>query len=243
MSEQSFSFIERRARIIIGGLLILAAASCHDADPVRPSAEDVLTLTTSTRTAPADGASVVTLSASVPPDAQTSHRTVQFATTLGLLLPGREASTSRVVDAAGSATVQLLAPTTLGLSLIEARAGNVVRRDSIRFVHAYAHQVYVEATAFALKAQPGAELTATAHLRRSIGAVSAGTIVRFDARSASGEQIGQFSSVLPSDAAGRAVARFTVGSVSYRGTVDLVAIVDSAGVELRDTAVIQIIDP
>ena len=75
-------------------VLVIAAVACHKPDDylLAPLSDDVLNVTLSATTLPADGIARATITAQLDPDTDADKRTVTFTTTAGTLIAaGKEA--------------------------------------------------------------------------------------------------------------------------------------------------------
>jgi hypothetical protein len=220
----------RRAFFFAAGGLTAALAGCYAPDSPSPTAAEVMSLSVSARTAPADGATTVQVAARIAADASAGHRNITFATTSGSLGGGDGSNASVPVDAMGLAVATLRAPADVSLARIRVSQGDVVRQDSVVFVRAEAEQVLVDPEHFSVQAGTQSELHVTAYLRRFAGKVTPGAEVRFRAlREDTGEGIGRFGVAETSNSAGTVTVRFTPGATAYRGRIRITATAVVAG--------------
>src|SRR5262245_25914176 len=126
-------------RVLCCLVLMAGIAACHEPDEYRLGPSEiaqVLGVTLSSQTMPADGISKVMITAQLDPRTDADKRSVTFTTTAGMLVNGaREAmSMTMQADATGKAAVELRSPITPGSADIEVRAGSVVRTTSVAFL-------------------------------------------------------------------------------------------------------------
>jgi hypothetical protein len=113
-------------------------AACHkpDAYLLSPTlADQVLTLTLSATTLPADGISRTTITAQLDPRTDFDKRTVTFATTAGTLIADGKADTSitMTADTSGKAVVELRSSTSATTARIDVTVATVARTTSVEF--------------------------------------------------------------------------------------------------------------
>jgi len=211
-----------RHRYLVLGVVALAAIGCPEIDdPHAPdrSTFDITSLTAAD-TAFADGASLVQISATVPPNAPASRRTVAFFTNLGTFTPGATASSSTALaNSTGQAVVELQAPREPGTAFVQASNGGAVQARNIRFVRALPDRIDLDADSFAAKADPAQTITIRALLRRLVGFTSARDTVAFTAVDTLGKSMGFLGAATPSDDTGLVTVRYSPGKTDYRGLV------------------------
>jgi hypothetical protein len=234
--------------VLLGGLLLLGGNACSEdsRNPVDP--DQVLALSASAAAIPADGVSLVTITAVIPSDAAPANRTIAFTTTAGSFAgtspPG--ASIEVPADVDGRAVVFLQSGTQPAEAQVQASVAGFVRTVTVRFVQALPETIEVDPGTFSLEPGFANTTTVTATLRRSGGGVATqGTEVRFTATTPAGAAVGEFRAVTPSDAQGQATALYTAGDTTHRGPVTITArVTDPAtGATVAGTATLQIVEP
>jgi hypothetical protein len=233
---------KRLTRVTVAALLA-GLGACDGTRTTDPNAPGVLSFSLSEREAPADGASVVQVTAAVHRNTRGDARKLTFSTGSGSFLEGAEKTLTVTADENGLARVGLRAPVQPGLVRVRVSAGTVERVDSVFFTRALPEQVLVDVEKFAVSAGIRNEVRVTALLRRGSGAVTPGTTVSFRAvREGTQEAVGQFGIPTLSDAGGQVTARYTPGNTPYRGRVMIVATATGAGGPVAGQAVIEVID-
>src|SRR5262245_13986214 len=109
---------------LLGALAVTAGTGCNAiSDAVSVDANRLLKLSTSSTTAPADGASLVTVTATIPETNDTDEREVDFVTTAGTIV-GASTSEPRELsvdaDLAGNAVIHIKAPSQVGAATVTA---------------------------------------------------------------------------------------------------------------------------
>jgi hypothetical protein len=122
----------RRMAILVATTLFLSGC---DEDPASP-APAVTTFTVGAATLPADGEATTVVRAVIPPESRVTPREVTFSTTAGSFSGGQNQHVTVSVGPSGEAVAILKAPTTPGVSLLRAQAGETILLDSIRFTPA-----------------------------------------------------------------------------------------------------------
>jgi hypothetical protein len=230
----------------LGALATLGACSEDSRGPAAP--DDVLALAASAAAIPADGVSLVTITAVIPAGAAPANRTIAFTTTAGTFAGTSPPGTSIEVpaDVDGRAVVSLQSGTQPAEARVQASVAGFVRTVTVRFTQALPETIDVDPGTFSLEPGFANTTTVTATLRRSGGGVATqGTEVRFTATTPAGAAVGEFRAVTPSDAQGRATALYTAGDTAHRGPVTIAArVTDPAtGATVAGTATLQIVDP
>jgi hypothetical protein len=186
----------RAARTSTVVWLILSCAS--EDKPTSPTdcgiaPERLLAVTATPDTALADGASLVTVTASIPSNLYSGKRTVDFTITSGSFSPSGNANASAAADACGTAIVLVRSPKGAGLGVIGAAFGPFKAVfDTITFRQAWPEKVVVDAGVFQLPAGAASETAVVVHLLRSTGGVSEGVPVDFVATDTLGVRLGGF---------------------------------------------------
>ena len=118
-------------------VLLTTAAGCHrpDAYLLAPQADNVLSVTLSTTTLPADGISRATITAQLDPGTDADKRTLTFTTTAGMLIAdGKEGSSiTTQADTSGKAVVELRSSTTPATAKLEVTVATITRTASVAF--------------------------------------------------------------------------------------------------------------
>src|SRR5947207_1385780 len=117
----------------------VATTACHRPDDYLLSptlADEVLSVTLSATSMPADGISRTTVTAQIDPRTDYDKRTVTFATTAGTLIAdGQQGTTISVTaDSSGKAVVELRSSTTATTARIDVSVAAILRTASVQFV-------------------------------------------------------------------------------------------------------------
>src|SRR5262245_18567469 len=124
-------------QIACGLLLMIAAAGCHRPDDylLASQSDQVLNLTLSATTLPADGISRATITAQLDPRTDADKRNVTFTTTAGTLIAAGKESQSLTVpaDTSGRAVVELRSSTTPATARVDVTVASVSRSTSVQF--------------------------------------------------------------------------------------------------------------
>jgi adhesin/invasin len=120
-------------------MAIVTASGCHRPEDYFPSpthADQVLNLTLSATSLPADGISRATITAQLDPRTDPDKRDVTFATTGGTLIAAGKQGVSITVpaDTAGRAVVELRSSTTPATVRLDVTVASVSRTTSVEFV-------------------------------------------------------------------------------------------------------------
>jgi adhesin/invasin len=190
---------------------------------------NIITLSASPSSAPADGATALLVSAAVAAGVPAGRRTVTFRTTLGQLSP-------LTIDADGSNMARTtLVSSTTGAARITATVDGVTAETTAQFTLALPDKVFVAPDAVELKS--GGSTSVRVTLARATGSVSSHLEVSYSATTSTGAAIGSFSRVTLADS-GLSTATFNVGTTAYLGTVTIRALVEGG---TTGTATIQIV--
>jgi hypothetical protein len=118
-------------------VLIASAAGCHKPDDylLASQSDQVLNVTLSTATLPADGIARATITAQLDPRTDADKRNVTFTTTAGTLIAaGKEGQSLTVpADTSGKAVVELRSSTTPATARVDVTVASVSRSSSIQF--------------------------------------------------------------------------------------------------------------
>jgi len=151
-------------------------------DPLDPI--DVIELTSSVTEAPADGATIFQVTATVAPGLAGTDRQVTFTTTRGtfpLSTPPNQQTITATADAGNRVTVDLKAGTEVDTAVIRATVAGVTAETRVRFVPALPDFIVLKLDSVTLKADNMAKVHLVAELHRSLGHVTRGTVVQFSA--------------------------------------------------------------
>jgi hypothetical protein len=131
----------RGSRIVgaAGCCVMLAAAACHQPEDYLPGpsrADEVLAVTLSATTLPADGIARLTITAQLDPRTDLDKRNITFTTTAGsLIADGKEGPAITVpADTSGTAVVELRSSTAAATARIDVTVAAVSRALSVEFV-------------------------------------------------------------------------------------------------------------
>jgi hypothetical protein len=209
-------------------------------EPLKSS--DVIEIQAASPTAPADGASTTAIVVKVADAMPLSQRSVLFSTTSGTFGPLSQQATVQ----AGSnavAVASLISSRKPSVALVTATVNGRQSQTTVQFEHALPETVTISVFgSLQLKATFATKININVELFRSVGKVTAGTVVRFRAfDDSTGNMFGFFSGVTPSDENGMVVAQFTPGNTIERGEATIRARVEGTGVS--EQVKIEIIDP
>jgi hypothetical protein len=186
--------------------------------------EDIIRITTSSSSAPADGASIVrvivTVAAGLPP----ARRDVRFTTSLGFFDNGTKTVDAKA-DGANRAVADLRTEQTTGNANIRATLiqDGVSDATSVLFVPAPPDRIFVAADSGRVSA--AASTTIRTQLLRDVGKATEKTLVTYSAVNSAGVAVGIFSQVTLSDAAGQSTATYTPGPSASPGVITIRAAV------------------
>jgi hypothetical protein len=202
-------------------------------------------LSTSTSSAPADGATPVRVYADIASGLPSGQRTVSFTTSLGGFgAPASQTPTATATaDASNRATVDLFGPSdSVGQARVTATVGGTTVQTFVDFVRAYPDTIVVSPSKLQLQASASDSLTVTITLLRNLGTVTAGTPVTVKVLKPNNEDL-QFliNGVAPSGTGGTTQATVSAGATTYRGTA--IIEVSVPGTSVKGRATIEIIDP
>jgi len=229
--------------LAFAALLVTAASACEGNHLTDPNAPGVLALSLSAQQAPADGSTVVQVTATVDPDTRGDARKLTFTTGGGVFTDNGKNEVTAAADENGVVRVGLQAPGTAGLVRVRVSVGAAQRVDSVTFTRAFPEQLLVDAEKFAVSQGVEHEIKVTAQLRRAVGIVTTGAAVTFHAlRTDTQEEIGQFGVSTLSDAAGQVTLRYTPGATPYRGRIRIVATTSGAAGQISGETSVEVID-
>ncbi len=194
---------------------------------VNPS--NVVTVSASPGSAPADGVTMVTVTATVAAGLPAGRRTVAFRTTLGQITP-------TAIDADGSNVARAtVTSAVIGTARITATVDGATAETTAQFTTSLPDRVFVAPDAVQLNS--GGSTTIRVTLLRSTGTISPRLEVSFSATTNTGAALGTFSRITLADN-GAATATFNVGTTAYLGPVTITATAEGGA---AGTATIQII--
>src|SRR5437762_5070562 len=159
-------------RIVCGLMLAATATGCHRPDNyvLGPSlADQVLRVTLSSTTLPADGISRATITAQLDPRSDIDKRNVTFTTTAGTLIAaGKEGPAITVpADTNGTAVVELRSSTTSATARVDVTVASVSRTASVEFQRLTREQVfYVSLSGTSVPADGFSTIVITVTLKR-----------------------------------------------------------------------------
>jgi hypothetical protein len=229
---------------------VAALCICCDriSDTLSEDPADIVSLTVSPDTIPADGESVAMLEARVAAGFPAADRVVTFSTSAGAFVTGDAAQSQLVsvdADINGIANMPLRAPLQAGSAVVRAKASTFVREVQVTFTRALPERVDVAVDESVLRATSSDTAAVVATLLRATGMATEQTFVDFSATSPEGSLVGGFSNVTPSDSTGRATALFGVSpATSFRGFVAIRATVRDAvsGAVVEGETNVEIVD-
>jgi adhesin/invasin len=227
-------------------LLAATAVSCHHPDDylLTPTlADQVLSVTLSSATLPADGIARTTITAQLDPRTDFDKRSVTFTTTAGTLIAdGKEGSSITVsADTNAKAVVELRSSTTAGTAHIDVTVATVSRSTTVEFQQLSREQVYdVAVSSASVPADGFTPVVITVQLKR-LGTTDQ-RAVRFETSAglfnASGQSASRAVTItagptgivvveLRSDAAATGLVRITALDMVYEFTVSFTALAQS----------------
>jgi adhesin/invasin len=190
---------------------------------------NIITLSASSSSAPADGVTAVAVSANIAASVPAGRRTVAFRTTLGLITPiAIEADGSNVARATVTSTVA-------GTARITATVDGSTAEATVQFGSALPDRVFVAPDVSELKSGLSSNVRVT--LARATGSVSPRLEVTYSARTNTGAAIGSFSRITPAESS-VSTATFNVGTTAYVGPVTIIATVEGGA---TGSATLQIV--
>jgi hypothetical protein len=190
---------------------------------------DVVTVSASPSSAPADGIATITVTARVAATLPAGRRTVAFRTTLGTIAPAAiEADGSNVARATVSSAV-------IGTARITATVDGATAETTAQFTSSLPERLFVAPDAAALSS--GGSTTIRVTLTRSVGTISPRLEVTFTAATNTGATLGTFSRITLAEG-GVATATYNVGMTGYLGPVTITAAAEGGA---TGSATIQIV--
>lgn len=219
-------------------LVSTACSFCAADDPASIDESELSDVTVSPTSAPADGATLVQITATITKPHSSSLPSVHVSTSAGVFVPANANATFVPVDRDGVATALLRTPREAGRADIRTsgRTTQIVRQ--IIYTPAPPDTAVLETSAVTIKANTAAELTVTARLTRRTGFVTPGYVVTFyDSVPGAQRQLGNFSSSTLSGADGVVTARYAPGISAACGRMVLVAVVNAPRPLIATTAI------
>jgi len=215
-----------------------------------PVASDILRVTAGADSAPADGATLVPITAEISGALPAARRTVTFTTTAGLFVgnpavsDGSATSTIKQdADSSNHTTVYLRSPSDrIGTAFVTALVDSepaYSASTSVQFVRAAAKQMTITLDKAAVANDETSSVGITVSLIREPGVPTQGVVVTFEGVDSAGRTRGLFTSVSRSDATGDVKATFTPGTEAALGPLRIRASADG----LTASATVQIISP
>jgi hypothetical protein len=185
---------------------------------------DIIRLSASAPSVPADGASIVRIIATVAAGLPQSRRTVQFTTSFGFFASGTK-TIEATADGANRAIVDLRTEQTTGIANVRGTLAQDGVSDAVTvtFTPALPDRIFVRADSGRISAT--GSTVVTAQLLRDVGKPSDRTIVTYSAVTAAGTPVGIFSNVTLANAEGESRATFTPGPTAAPGLVTIRAAV------------------
>jgi hypothetical protein len=139
-------------------------------------------------------------------------------------------ASSATADASNRATVDLRADTKIVTAVLRATASVASAETTLSFVRALPDYMIVNLDKSTLKADGAEKAAVTVDLRRNIGAVTEGTVVKFSAVDQSGKSVALlFRDIKPSSATQTATANVIAPVDTPKITVTIRAIVEENG--------------
>jgi hypothetical protein len=179
-----------------------------------------ITLTPSSPTAPADGATLTRVTARIAAGLPVTKRTVTFSVTPNNVTISPMSGTA---DAGNQVSADITSLKTTGLVRITATVDGTSAQATIQLVPALPDRILMSADAATVQANATDSVQVKATLQRDVGDVSQGTNVTFTATDATGNSVGTFAKNSVSDANGVALATFFPGTGTAPGPVTITA--------------------
>ncbi len=207
--------------VVIPLLLFLTVVGC--ADSIFVEAPDTISTSVRNDSLAADGASATEVVAELPQTLSSSGE-VLFTTDLGRFRTATGGLEQSVVVRATDhvATARLVSPLESGRATITVRNPGATGRADVEFVPASPDSIDLFVDRVVSPADGATAITATAVLRRAIGVVSPGTVVRFEVRSAQSGAVEGLGGSVVADATGAASIKI-VSDTAFEGEIRAVA--------------------
>ena len=231
-------------------LLPVVLLGCYRSRDYQVDPGTVLQFGAHPASAPADGATLVTIKVTCPdvvgyPNAGTA---AAFTTTLGKLLP---ASGPVPFDATGTATCQLQSPSQTGTAILQASVvvggSTYAATQTLDYVPALPEAIVVAPSALNLVAltasttTPPAPVTLALQTQRAMGTVTPGQLLTLTAVDSTGAPIGLIADPqVYTNATGGASTVFALGLTSYLGPITITA--TAAGTTVTGTVTLDVVN-
>jgi hypothetical protein len=178
---------------------------------------NIVTLSASPSSAPADGVTAITVSAVISGSIPAGRRAVAFRSTLGQITPA-------VIEADGGNVARATVTSAVaGTARITATVDGATAETTVQFGAALPDRVFVAPDAVQLKSDGSTTVRVT--LIRATGTVSPRLAVSYSAQTGGGAPIGSFSRVTLAESS-VSTATFNVGTTPYLGPVTITATVE-----------------
>jgi hypothetical protein len=208
-----------------------------------PNPSDLIKISTSVASAPADGMTVVQVSATVAPNLPEADRAVAFTTTAGTFVDSNTKQTTRTADASNRATVDLKVDSSIVTAVLRATAGVATAETTLPFVQALPDFIVVDPKADKIKSDGTEKVAIEVKLYRNVGKVTQGTVVTFSAVDDAKKPVSLlFRDVTPSNADGLVTANVIAPDNTPAGTVTIRAIVKVGTTEIVGEEKIVVVD-
>jgi|GEM_PF-6706440 len=190
--------------------------------------KDILTVSTDLPSIPADGASMICVTAHIPQNADPSKRTITLETNAGKWKEDGQKSINIFANSNGDVITDLQSDLKPQAIRIRASIPTIIIQEvNLSFERAYPETIILDPGCFGLKATFTDTTQVKAILKRQIGKPSEETVVNFSATTNEGAPIGNFRSLTFSDQDGIASVLYCGGATTYRGVVTIKATVDT----------------
>ncbi len=185
----------------------------------------IITLTTSSPTAPADGVTLTRVFAKISPALPSTKRNVTFSVTPNTVTISPQ---QQVADSGNQVSADVTSLKVTGSVRVTATVDQTSAQATIQLVPALPDRILMTSASPTVAATATDSVLITATLQRDVGDVSVGTNVTFTATDASGTTVGSFAKNSVSDANGVATATFFPGVATTPGPVTITARVNNA---------------
>lgn len=230
------SYLQVSGFLLLGILLF----GCYrDTDKyIQSHKNDILSVYLSTDTIPADGVSMIMITAKI--NANADFKTVQFLTTNGIFLNGSNTYTVNATQQNDSllASTYLKSPLdTTSFETVEVSASGVDTVVKIVFSNAYPDSIQLVSSLASIQSGFNNELPVQAYLIRHIGTPSLHQSARFSAYRDDNSSIGafQYLNLSGSDSTGLINANFQLRDTLYTGRIRIVGTCNGVNRLLQDT--------
>ena len=191
------------------------------------NAGDAIQVRTSSATAPADGATLTRVSATIPASLP-GDRLVTFKTNLGLFASTTARTDTATADASNVASLDLKSELSTGEARITASINGSSAETNLIFTNALPEDILVTTDKPAILANRADEAVVTVRLLRQVGTPSLRQVVRLRLVKAGTTEDMDFllRSIEPSNAEGIVTAKVVAGNLAYTGPATILASVD-----------------